>query len=101
MLEKTVKAAIKKRLREIGAYQHWPVQLGMGERCLDCHGCFRGLYFAVEAKAPGEVPTKIQEYTIERIRAAGGLVFVIDTVEAACALFTNYPSTYANGPRPI
>jgi hypothetical protein len=101
MLEKTVKAAIKKRLTAIGAYQHWPVQLGMGDRCLDCHGCFRGLYFAIEAKAPGEVPTKIQEYTIERIRAAGGLVFVIDTVEAACALFTNYPSTYANGPRPV
>jgi hypothetical protein len=100
VLEKTVKAAIKKRLKEIGAYQHWPVQLGMGDRCLDCHGCYQSAYFAIEAKAPGKVPTKIQQYTIERIRAAGGLVFVIDTVEAARGLFAHHPSSYAVGPHP-
>ena len=85
-----VKAAVKARLKKIGAYQHWPVQMGLGERCLDCHGCFRGLYFAVETKAPGEKPTKLQALTVERIRAAGGFAFVIDSVEQANELFANY-----------
>ena len=83
MLERTVKVAIKKQLNLIGAYHHWPVQRGMGEPCLDCHGCYRGIYFAVEAKRPGKKPTDLQEATISRIRAAGGLVFVVDNPEAA------------------
>ena len=87
MLEKTVKAAVKKRLTEIGAYQHWPVMMGIGERCLDCHGCYKGRYFAVETKAPGKKPTAIQELTAEKIRAAGGLVFIVDSTEAANELF--------------
>jgi hypothetical protein len=83
VLEATIKTAVKKRLKAIGAYQHWPVQLGMGDRCLDCHGCYRGFYFAVETKAPGKVPTLIQEHTIEEIRAAGGFAFVVDSLEKA------------------
>jgi hypothetical protein len=90
MLEKTVKAAVKKRLKEIGAYQHWPVQMGLGERCLDCHGCYLGLYFAIETKAPGQKLTSIQKITANRIRAAGGLVFIVDSTEAADELFRNY-----------
>jgi len=89
MLEKTVKTAVKNRLRELGAYQHWPVQMGMGEACLDCHGCLDGLYFAIETKASGGKPTKRQELTIARIRAAGGLVFIVDSTEKARALFSD------------
>jgi len=85
--ESTVKQAVKKRLKAIGAYQHWPVQLGMGEPCLDCHGCLNGIYFAIETKKPGGKPTIRQQATADRIRAAGGLTFVIDTVEKARALF--------------
>ena len=48
-----------------------------------------GLYFAIETKAPGKEPTVIQEATIKRIRAAGGLVFVVDTTEKARGLFTD------------
>jgi hypothetical protein len=87
MLEKTVKAAVKKRLKEIGAYQHWPVMMGLGEVCLDCHGCYKSKYFAVETKAPGKKLTQMQKNTADRIRAAGGLVFVIDSTEAADELF--------------
>jgi len=89
MLEKTIKLAVKKRLKEIGAYQHWPVQMGMGEPCLDCHGCYHGYYFAVETKAPGKMPTKMQWITINNIRAAGGIVFVIDNLEDARAIFAD------------
>lgn len=87
--EKTVKKAVKKRLTEIGAYHHWPVQTGYGTRTLDCIGCYKSLYFAVETKRPGEVPTLLQEVTSSQIRAAGGLVFVVDTVEKARALFSD------------
>lgn len=90
MLEKTVKTAVKQRLRELGAYQHWPVQMGMGEPCLDCHGCLDGQYFAIETKKPGGKPTKRQAQTIARIRAAGGYVFIIDTTEKARGLFSNH-----------
>lgn len=89
MLEKTVKTAVKKRLTELGAYQHWPVQNGMGTPCLDCHGCLNGIYFAIETKAPGKKPTPRQELTIAQIRAAGGLVFVVDSTEQARVLFND------------
>lgn len=90
MLEKTVKLAVKKRLKELGAYQHWPVQMGMGEPCLDCHGCLASLYFAIETKRPGGKLTARQKITIESIRKAGGAVFIIDTPEQARALFTDH-----------
>jgi hypothetical protein len=87
MLEKTVKAAVKKRLKEIGAYQFWPVQMGYGTRTIDCLFCYKGRFGAIECKRPGETPTLIQHLTIESIVAAGGLVFVIDSVEDAGRLF--------------
>jgi hypothetical protein len=87
VLESVIKVAVKRRLKEIGAHQHWPVQLGMGEPTLDCIGCYQGSYFAIETKAPGKQPTPRQRLTIEKIRQAGGTVFVIDSIEAASELF--------------
>lgn len=87
MLEKVVKAAVKKRLKEIGAYAHWPVMMGLGEVCLDCHGCYKSKYFAIETKAPGHKMTALQTLTAKKIKAAGGLVFVVDSTEAANELF--------------
>ena len=87
MLEKFVKAAVKKRLNEIGAYHHWPVQMGLGAPCLDCHGCYHGRYFAVETKATGKQPSPMQLLTIAQIREAGGIVYVVDSVEQAKAIF--------------
>jgi penicillin-binding protein-related factor A (putative recombinase) len=83
VLEAVVKKAVKKRLKELGAYQHWPVQTGRGTRTLDCIGCYKGLYFAIETKRPGKLPTMLQNNTMEEIQQAGGMTFVIDTPEAA------------------
>ena len=83
MLEATIKKHVKERLKELGAYQHWPVQNGMGSPCLDCHGCYKVLYFEIETKRPGKKPTKRQDNTIDQIIAAGGIVLVIDTPEKA------------------
>lgn len=79
--EAKVKTRVKKILKEYSAYQHWPVQTGYGAACLDCHGCFKGHYFAIETKAPGKHPTPRQLMTIEDIEAAGGKVFVIGEAE--------------------
>ena len=55
-----------------------PVPNGMGQPNLDYNGCYYGLFFAIETKTPGKLPTPQQEATIRRIRAAGGKVFLID-----------------------
>lgn len=75
--EGKVKARVKKLLNEHNAYHHWPVQNGFGEPTLDCTGCHRGKYFAIETKAPGERLTPRQEFTKEKMEAAGAKVFVI------------------------
>lgn len=77
ILEKKVKDYVKRILKDAGAYQHWPVQSGYGAACLDCHGCYEGLYFAIETKAPGKRPTPRQLMTIEAVQNAGGMTFVI------------------------
>jgi hypothetical protein len=87
VLERTIKTAVKKRLTEIGAYQFWFVPFGMGDTTVDCVGCYKGRFFGIETKAPGKLPTLRQKYTLEKIKAAGGLTFVIDNVEAANELF--------------
>ena len=101
MLERTIKLAVKRRLKQVGAYQHWPVQMGMGEPTLDCIGCYLGLYFAVETKRPGGKVTRLQQVTIDRIQAANGLALVIDSLEAANALFSDNPPPLAKTTRTL
>jgi len=99
--EGRIKQAVKLRLKQLGAYQHWPVQNGMGDPCLDCHGCLDGAYFAIETKRPGGKPTARQRATIDRIRAAGGVALVVDTVEQARGLFDDCLKGDRAAPRPI
>lgn len=77
--EGKVKAAVKKLLSQYhGIYGWWPVPCGYGENSLDFVGCFHGRFFAIETKAPGKKPTRRQGHVIERIKAAGGMAFVVD-----------------------
>lgn len=46
----------------------------------DILACFEGHFVAIEVKRPGNGPTKLQEYQLDQIRAAGGLSTV------ACSL---------------
>lgn len=78
--EGKVKAKVKDVLRKHGAYYHMPVQNGMGAPSLDFVCCHKGLYFAIETKAGNKQPTPRQETTINQIRLAGGLAFVINEV---------------------
>lgn len=75
--EGKVKDRVKKLLKKYGAYQFWPVQTGYGAATLDCLGCYNGMFFAIETKAPGKHPTPRQDMTISDINKADGAVFVI------------------------
>lgn len=79
--EGKVKARVKKLLDEHGAWHNWPVPAGYGIPMLDCVGCHRGEFFAVETKAPGQHMTPRQQFTKDEMEKAGGKVFVIGVFE--------------------
>jgi len=69
-------------------YQFWPVPGGFGASSLDALVTYRGMFIAIETKAPGKKPTPRQLLTIAQIEGAGGKVFVIDGDEGVLALRT-------------
>lgn len=86
--EAKVKAYLKKKLTALGAWQYWPVSMGMGAHGIpDCIGCYKGRFFGVEVKAPGRRGQKnrgcsaLQVMQLNNIRAAGGLGMVVDGPE--------------------
>jgi hypothetical protein len=58
-----------------------PVPSGYGKGGLDYEGCLNGIFFAIEAKAPGETLTKRQRDTALAMLAGGGTVYVISSEE--------------------
>jgi len=85
--EGRVKKAIRKVLdRYVDIYSYMPVPSGYGERTLDYLLCVAGHFVAIEAKAPGKHPTKLQELCMADISAAGGTTFVIDSVDGTYEL---------------
>jgi len=75
--ESKVKDKVKALLDEAGAWHNWPVPAGYGIPMLDCVGCHRGEFFAIETKAPGQHLTPRQEFTKTQMELAGAKVFVI------------------------
>ena len=59
-------------------YQFWPVPSGFGASGLDCYVCYYSVSITIETKAPGKHPTPRQRLTIASLKAAKGLVFVIE-----------------------
>ena len=77
--EGKVKKAVKKLLDSYNnVYRFCPVQAGFGEMTLDFLCCYMGRFFSVETKAAGKHLTLRQEGTVEKIKSAGGRVFIID-----------------------
>jgi hypothetical protein len=52
--------------------------MGLGATTLDCLGCYKGKFFAIETKAPGKSLTPRQRIVVANMRRAGALVFIID-----------------------
>jgi len=48
----------------------------------DFVGCYRGRFWAIEAKAPKKTPTGFQEKQIQAIRNSGAVCFVVDGAES-------------------
>ena len=73
MLEKAVKNSLRDYLTQLGAYQYWPVPMGLGAKTVDCLFCYKGKFFAVETKRPGvNDPTSRQRLTITAVKESGG-----------------------------
>lgn len=88
--EGKVKAKVSALLKKYGVYYFMPVQTGYGKKTLDYLCCWNSVFFAVETKAPGKVPTSLQEVTIKEIREAGGFVFVLDGDPTDLKTFENF-----------
>jgi hypothetical protein len=63
---------------KIGAHKHRPVLPGISDFIGIIPG---GLFFAIEVKLPGEIPTKDQTAFIDQVNRAGGIGFVAESLE--------------------
>lgn len=93
--EGKVKRKVSDLLKSVpGVWYTMPVPSGYGESTLDYLGCYNGLFFAIETKAPKKKPTSRQQNTIDDIQRGGGKVFVIDgnTMELEIWLKDHHPS---------
>jgi len=81
--EAKVKDEIRAYLKEVGAYQFWPVQTGYGAATIDCLACWRGLFIGIEVKRPDTRPkaTPRQQVVMQEIAAATGATVVAYSVE--------------------
>lgn len=78
--ESKLKKQVDKYLKELPhCYFFSPVQMGFGKRTIDRLCCINGRFVGIELKAPGEVPTKLQENIMRDIQAAGGVAFCCDS----------------------
>jgi Holliday junction resolvase len=79
----TPEGKVKKRVADIlkkrGVCYFSPMTYGYGASGMpDIVGCYKGRFIAVECKAGKNKLTPLQERTIENIRAAKGLVLVVN-----------------------
>jgi len=81
-LESTIKDSILKWLRAQNFYATKTHGEAMQERGLpDIFACVYGLFVAIEVKQPGMSATPIQQYHLGQISTAGGLSWVVDSLQ--------------------
>lgn len=88
--EGKVKAAVKARLKELGAWFCMPMGTGFGNSGVpDFIVCHQGRFIGIETKAPGKLSntTTLQKMQIEAIRKAGGAAVVVDSVDQLDEIF--------------
>ena len=85
--EGRVKAKLRQLLKDIGAYQFWPVQTGYGSATIDVLFCHQGKFYGIETKRP-EVKkvTPRQECVMRDIAAAGGGVWLENSEDLATTI---------------
>lgn len=88
--EGKVKAAVKKRLKELGVWFCMPMGTGFGNSGVpDFLCCWNGQFLAIETKAPGKRSntTTLQNIQIAGINKAGGIAVVIDDADQLEPIF--------------
>lgn len=83
MLEKDIVAAILRHLKNRPRCFAWKTHGGMyGTAGIpDIIACVDGRFYAFEVKQPTGNLTRLQEVTLEKIRAAGGVAVMVTSVE--------------------
>lgn len=67
-----------------------PIMMGYGRKGIpDIIGCIRGVFFAIEVKAPGKMEntTPWQDKEIKAIRDAGGICIITDRLRLVELVF--------------
>lgn len=88
--EGKVKEAVRKFLRAQGVWFYQPIQNGMGRVGIpDFICCFKGIFIAIETKAPGKMHTVTanQQRVLAEIKEHGGLSLVVDSVDSLIPVF--------------
>lgn len=77
--ERKVKDRVRETLKSMGVYYTMPVTSGFGNSGVpDLLCCHKGRFVAIECKANGGKPTRLQVSHMEAIRHAGGVALLID-----------------------
>ncbi|MEY2875364.1 MAG: hypothetical protein RLZZ373_2735 [Pseudomonadota bacterium] len=80
-IERDVKAQLRALLKEIGAYQYWPVPRGLGAATVDVLFCYKGKFYGVETKRPDVKKSSARQACVLRdIASAGGGIAVENSV---------------------
>ena len=93
--ERKLKVEVQNMLNEAGAWYFMPVPTGMQAATLDFLGCYKGRFFAIETKRPGEKPTARQIVVMKQIADADGFAVWGDTFDDIRALFSLWANTIA------
>jgi hypothetical protein len=91
--ERKLKVEVQNMLNEAGAWYFMPVPTGMQAATLDFLGCYKGRFFAIETKRPGEKPTERQTMVMQQIKDAGGFSCWGDNIADIWARFNFWAST--------
>ena len=89
-MERDIVASIMRFLKNEGSCFVWKTHGNQFSAGIpDIVACVRGRFVAFEVKRPGCKPTKLQEATLRRIGAAGGVAAVVHSVDEARATLEN------------
>ena len=76
-----VTTRVNSGLQVVGEGESRRVFRGADKGTADIIGCYRGRYFAIEAKVGKNKPTPDQELFLESVREAGGIAFAAWTFD--------------------
>ena len=101
--ESDLKDKVKSYLSGIPNLFFWmPVPTGYGMRGIpDFVGCYRGIFFAIETKAPRGKETPWQRLTREKIIAAGGRSTVAWEIEEVRCFIRQLITSASTRPEPL